>query len=410
MGTNVTLSSSSVPTARLLDGVAAPLHALAERFATSPVGFELQTLDGERHAFGAGPAEFRVVARTPRALPAFRSFDLGRIADAYLDGDFDVEGNLVAMYELRPYLSDFHPLYYLWRFVQPLLFGQVRTNARAISAHYEIDPDFHLGFLGGVPCYTQGVFEHAGESLEAALRRKLDFCLDACGLHAGSHLLEIGPGWGGFAEHAARRGIHVTGVTNSATSARYMRNLGRRLGHAWEIVETDLLDYRPERRFDAVVIMGVIEHLPNYAAVLERFHRLLRPGGRVYLDASAARVKYAASSFIYRRIYPGNHSFFVLHDFLHAVARTPFRVLGVHDDRVSYFHTFVHWAKNLEANRDRLVRVAGERNYRRFHLYLWGAAHCFLTDTLQCYRVVLERPDGRPSADAVRDPLTAGAR
>jgi cyclopropane-fatty-acyl-phospholipid synthase len=411
MDTDGILSRPEVPGVRPFAraGAGAP-RRLAERLATVPIGFELQLLDGERYSFGAGALEFRIRARTPRALPALESLALGRIADAYLNGDFDVEGNILAVYELRPYLSDFHPLYYLWRFVQPLLIGQVRTNARAIRCHYELDPEFHLGFLGGVPCYTQGIFEHPDEPLETAVRRKLDFCLETCKLGPGSHVLEIGPGWGGFAEHAARRGVHFTMLTNSPTSAGYMRSLGRRLGHEWEVVETDLLAYRTDRRFDAVVIMGIMEHLPDYAAVLERFAALVRPGGHVYLDASAARVKYAASSFIYRRIYPGNHSFFVLHDFLRAVARTPFRVRSLHDDRQSYFLTFTHWARNLEANRERLVRLCGEWNYRRFQLYLWGSAHCFLTDTLQCYRIVLEQPDGRASTDAVREPLRTEAR
>jgi cyclopropane-fatty-acyl-phospholipid synthase len=171
-----------------------------------------------------------------------------------------------------------------------------------------------------------------------------------------------------------------------------MRALRQRLGTDWTIVESDILEYTPSRRYDAVVLMGIMEHLPNYRAVLRRFARLLKPGGRVYLDASATREKYVASSFIYRHIYPGNHSFFILHDFLAAVAETSFMVRGIHDDRHSYYLTFMQWARNLEANRDAVVRDFGEWQYRRFHLYLWGSAHCFLTDTLQCYRVVLEYP------------------
>jgi len=405
MDTDVTLSPT--PAVRALDGDhAATLWRIAQRLAPSPIAVELALLNGERHTFGSGVPQFRVRERTAGALPALRSLDLGRIADAYLNGDFDVEGNLLAMYDLRPYLSDFHPLYYAWRFIQPLVFGQVGTNARAIQSHYDLDPEFYLGFLGGARCYTQGIFERPDEPLEIAQRRKLDFCLDACRLGPGSHVLEVGPGWGAFAEHAARRGIRLTTLTNSRRSVEYMRDLGRRLGLSWEVVETDLLAHRDDRQYDAVVLMGIMEHLPDYAAVLERFRALVRPGGHVYLDASAARVKYTASSFIYRRIYPGNHSFFVLHDFLRAVAKTPFHVLGIHDDRVSYYRTFVHWARNLEANRDRLVRLIGEWDYRRFHLYLWGSAHCFLTDTLQCYRIVLQKPDERPSSNAVRNALS----
>ncbi len=384
---------SIYPSARADGDVPRALRRLSRRLASSPVAFELELADGRRRTFGVGPPVFRVRARTARALPALGSLDLGRIADAYLDAEFDVEGDLIAMYDLRPWLSDFHPLHYLWRFVQPLVFGQVGTNARAIRSHYDLGAEFYLAFMGAARCYTQGTFEHPDEPLEAAQRRKFDFCLQQCDLGLGSHVLEVGPGWGAFAEHAARRGVQVTGVTNSPHSAEYMRALGERLGLGWDIVEADFLAYRPPRRFDAIVLMGIMEHLPDYRAVLNRFEALLRPGGRVYLDASAARFKYRASSFITRRIYPGNHSFFVLHDFLAAVARTSFRVRAVHDDRVDYFRTFVHWARNLEAARERLIGDFSEWDYRRFHLYLWASAHCFLRDTLQCYRVVLERAD-----------------
>jgi cyclopropane-fatty-acyl-phospholipid synthase len=368
------------------------LRRLSERLASSPVAFELELAGGERYPFGAGPPAFAIRARTAGALPALGSLDLSRIAEAYMDAEFDVEGDMLQMYDLRPFLSDLHPLHYLWRFVQPLVFGQVGTNARAIRSHYDLGADFYLSFIGGARCYTQGIFERPDEPLEAAQQRKFDLCLQQCDLGPGSHVLEIGPGWGAFAEHATRRGVQITGVTNSRDSAEYMTALGHRLGLTWEVVEDDVLTYRPSRRFDAVVLMGIMEHLPDYAAVLDRLQALVRPGGCIYLDASAGRVKYRASSFITRRIYPGNHSFFVLHDFLAAVARTPLHVREIHDDRLNYFRTFVHWARNLEAAQERLIREFGEWNYRRFHLYLWGAAHCFLHDTLQCYRVVLDSP------------------
>jgi cyclopropane-fatty-acyl-phospholipid synthase len=374
-------------------GAARTLEHLSRRLAAPPVPFALTLADGTHHAFGSGEPAFHIHALTPPATSALASLDLTRIADAYLDAQFDVEGDMLAMYDLRASLSDFHPVHWLWRFVQPRIFGQIGTNARAIRSHYDLGADFYLAFLGAARCYTQGIFADAGEPLEVAQRRKFDFCLEQCELAPGSHVLEVGPGWGAFAEHAARRGVRVTCVTNSAHSAEYMRALGKRLGLTWEIVESDFLAYRPTRRFDAIVLMGIMEHLPNYRKVLGRFEALLRPGGRVYLDASAARFKYRASSFTTRHIYPGNHSFFALHDFLSALAKTPLQLRSVHDDRADYHRTFVHWARNLEAERERLIDAFGEREYRRFHLYLWGAAHAFLHDTLQCYRVVLERGD-----------------
>ena len=138
--------------------------------------------------------------------------------------------------------------------------------------------------------------------------------------------------------------------------------------------------------------MGVIEHLPNYERVLKKFARLLKPGGLVFLDGSAARKKYELSSFMVRHIYAGNHSFLVLHDFMDKLANTPFELLEVFNDRHSYYLTFRQWAINLDNSKDTIIKNFGEFEYRKFRLYLWGATYEFLVNNLECYRMVLYLP------------------
>ncbi len=139
--------------------------------------------------------------------------------------------------------------------------------------------------------------------------------------------------------------------------------------------------------------MGVIEHLPDYLRVVKKFQSLVKPGGRVFLDGSACIKKYELSSFMVKYIYPGNHSFLVLDDLLNKVAKTPFQVEEVFNDRMSYCYTFVQWAKNLDAHKEFLVSKFGEFNFRRFRLYLWGAAYEFLSRSLDCYRLILQLPE-----------------
>ena len=93
-----------------------------------------------------------------------------------------------------------------------------------------------------------------------------------------------------------------------------------------------------------------------------------------------------------RHIYPGNHSFLVLDDFLNKMNRTPFEVLEIFNDRHSYFLTFRQWARNLDANRDAIQREFGDFEYRKFRLYLWGATYEFLSRNLDCYRMILYKP------------------
>jgi cyclopropane-fatty-acyl-phospholipid synthase len=112
----------------------------------------------------------------------------------------------------------------------------------------------------------------------------------------------------------------------------------------------------------------------------------------VFLDGSAARKKYELSTFMVRHIYPGNHSFLVLDDFLNKLNKTEFELLEVQDDRWSYFLTFKQWAENLESNKDYVRSTFGDYEYRKFRLYLWGAAYEFLSRNLDCYRMILRKP------------------
>ena len=205
-------------------------------------------------------------------------------------------------------------------------------------------------------------------------------------------MLEIGPGWGAFASHALQTGVRFTGITNSEVSQSYLRSKLSNFGDRFDIQLTDFYDYEPSEPFDAIVIMGVIEHLPNYERVLQKFDRLLKPGGLVFLDGSAWKKKYELSTFMVRHIYPGNHSFLVLDDFLNKLAKTDLELMEVQNDRWSYFLTFRQWARNLEASKDFARRTFGDFEFRKFRLYLWGAAYEFLTRNLDCYRLILYKP------------------
>ncbi|MBV9244633.1 MAG: class I SAM-dependent methyltransferase [Methylobacteriaceae bacterium] len=369
------------------------LGRFARALSDSPVAFDVHLPDGSVQHFGRGPPSFRVALKNENGIRALTSFDEGRIGDAYLAGDLDIDGDMLSPFRLRESMGDFHLLTSLWRFAQPLLFGQMRTNKGAISSHYDIDPDFFLSFLDPkTPCYTQGVYLSAEESLDVATLRKFDYCFDRLRLKPGDRILEVGPGWGAWFEYASARGVKCTGISISQTSIDYLNGRAKHLGYDWELVYSDFLNYETQRKYDAIVIMGVIEHLPQYDRVAQKFASLLKPDGNIFLDGSACTKKYELSSFMVKHIYPGNHSFLVLHDFLAAIARTPLRPLEICNDRYSYFLTFQQWARNFDRNRDEVIGRFGEFNYRRFRLYLWGAAYEFLSRSLDCYRMILHNP------------------
>ena len=369
------------------------LGRFAKQFSDASTSFTVILPDGSVQPFGPGSPSFRITLRNGRALRAIASLDEGRFADAYVAGDIDLDGDMLAPFALRTSMTDVHPITTVWRFLQPLLFGQVHTNKQAIVAHYDIDPEFFLSLLDPkTPCYTQGVYANPEETLEAATLRKFDYCFEKCELKPGDNILEIGPGWGAWFEYASKRGVNCTGITISQASVDYLNAKAKRLGFQWELHLRDLLEFSSPKKYDAIVIMGVIEHLPDYARVLDKFQSLLKPGGTIFLDGSACTKKYELSSFMVKYIYGGNHSFLVLHDFLDKLARTKLEVTEIFSDRESYFLTFQQWALNFEQNREFVIKKFGDFNYRRFRLYLWGAAYEFKSRSLDCYRMIIRKP------------------
>lgn len=374
------------------------LGRFAAQYSEGSLPFEVVLPDGSSTFFGKGAPTFRIAINNSNGLRAISSLDEGRIGTAYLNGDIDIEGDMLKPFELRGTMKDFHLVTTVWRYLQPLLFGQVHTNKQAITSHYDIPVEFFLAFLDPkTPCYTQGVYERDDETLDVATLRKFDYAFEKLKLKPGDHILEIGPGWGAWFEYASARGVKCTGLSISKVSIDYLNKRSKELGRDWELIESDLLDYKTDRKYDAIVIMGVIEHLPDYLRVLKKFMTLIKPGGRIFLDGSACTKKYELSSYMVKYIYPGNHSFLVLHDFMDKVAKTPLQVEEIFNDRVSYFHTFVQWAKNFDAHKDYLVKNFGEFNFRRFRLYLWGASYEFLSRSLDCYRMIIHMPeDAKP--------------
>jgi cyclopropane-fatty-acyl-phospholipid synthase len=377
--------------------------ALDRRYRTyfasrSPVSFAVQPLGAPAHTFGPAEPAFVITVKERLGAKALASLDQFQIAVAYLKGWLDMDGDLMAALKMREFFPDVHPVAWLGRFVPAALGGGREHDQRSISAHYDEDSDFFLTFLDHRHrCYTQGVFASDDEPLEDAMTRKMDIALDAVGVKPGDRVLEVGGGWGAFVEYAGKRGIEVTTLTLSAESERYLTDLIAREDLPAKVVRQHFLGYSTDQRFDAIINMGVTEHMPDYKATLRQYGKLLKPGGSVYLDALAMRAKYDVSTFMTRYIYPGRQSPLVLHDYLRHVARSPFELIRVEDDRHNYHLTCKAWAERLDAAREEVVRRWGELTYRRFRLFLWGSAAGFDSGLIQAYRWVLRLPGEAPA-------------
>lgn len=196
-----------------------------------------------------------------------------------------------------------------------------RRNSRAgarrnIEFHYDLGNDFYAAWLDPTMSYSSARFAEPispAEPLEDGQRRKIRLLLDRLELKPGSRLLEIGCGWGGLAEIAAREyGVRVTGITLSAEQKAFAEARIAAAGLS-DRVDVRLVDYRDvDDRFDAVASVEMVEAVGEgyWPAYMQAIARVLVPGGRAaiqFIDIDdAIFAKYATSTdFIQTYIFPG---------------------------------------------------------------------------------------------------------
>lgn len=334
-------------------------------------------------------SEFEIYLKNDKAIAAISSLDELVLAESYIKGDIEILGNFMKVLDLRHAISDNHPVLDFVRRIKPKLLGQVKDDRNAIKEHYEFDDDFYMIILDETRTYSQGVYESDDESLVTAMKRKLDYVIDSCHLTKGSKVLDVGGGWGAFNEYAGKQGIEVTSLTIAEHSKDYLNRLIKEKDLPCHVINKNFLEFEPDEKFDAIVVLGVIEHMPYYDKVVKKLEDLLKPGGYAYFDGSAATVKFEFNAFLNRYIYPGNHCTLSIHDFLGEVQKSDMELLTVHSDRHSYYLTCKAWAEKMEANRELIIERWGRELYAKFLLYLWGVAHNFYHNQLQAYRLVL---------------------
>lgn len=187
-----------------------------------------------------------------------------------------------------------------------------RGSRANIRFHYDLGNEFYRQWLDPTMSYSAALFSKGDEALELAQQRKYQRLLASLDATPGAHILEIGCGWGGFAEYAAQAGYRVTGITLSAEQLHYAQERIQQAGLS-DRVELHLQDYRAlQGQYDHIVSIEMFEAVgeewwPTYFQTLQR---CLKPGGRAALQvitiAEEAFARYRNSvDFIQMYIFPG---------------------------------------------------------------------------------------------------------
>ena len=362
--------------------------------ARSPVAFSVRTPAGDVLHVGNGAPVFELVIRNQDGLAALRSLNEPRLAEAYIRGDYEIEGDFITALSLRDALSDRSVWVKLWRRLEPIVRGREQCNPAWIAKHYDMDNIQFFCTDTDYRTYTPGIYENDYDTLEAGGRRKLDFAFRSLGLLPGDTVLDIGCGWGGFLRFAAEQGVRGTGITLSKHQHAFVTEMVRTQGYSAEVRYQDFFSFEPDEPFNGIVMSGVIEDLSDYHLVMQRLPRYLKPGGRVYLDFATTRKRFDTSSFITRYIWPGTFRLVYMPEFMEAVDRSPFEVVGVYRDRHNYYLWSKHGYDRWMSHKATVVEQAGIERWRMMRLLIAGSA-ALMRDTSRgagAARVVLELP------------------
>ncbi|MBX9349274.1 cyclopropane-fatty-acyl-phospholipid synthase family protein [Chromobacterium vaccinii] len=271
-----------------------------------------------------------------------------------------------------------------------------RGSRRNIHAHYDIGNDFYRLWLDPSLTYSSAWF--AGDyslPLADAQARKYQRICEQLRLRPGMRVLEIGCGWGGFAEHAARLGVAVHGITISDAQLDFAR---RRLANE-PLVRLEHRDYRDlSGQYDAIVSIEMFEAVGEryWRGYFDTLRRCLKPGGQalaqsITIEESSFDAYRAGADFIQTFIFPGG-MLPSRERFQRAAQQSGLACSNRLDFGADYAETLRRWRDAFEANLA-AIRAQGfdEAFIRLWRLYLCYCEAGFNEGRIGVSQFLLER-------------------
>jgi cyclopropane-fatty-acyl-phospholipid synthase len=352
-----------------------------------------------------GPAGELILHR-PRVVRRFLAGGANGFADSYLDGDWDSPDLAVLLRVLALNEQSFAEHYYGKAWVRALarIAHLLRPNTRKgsrknIHAHYDLGNQFYARWLDPSMTYSSAVYERPDATLEEAQLTKLRRLAEMTGVRPDSHVLEIGCGWGSFAELAAKEfGARVTGLTISDAQAEFARRRIFEAGLA-ERVKIEIRDYRDvEGRFDAVTSIEMFEAVGErfWPTYFGKLREVLVDGGRAALQIITIHERnwdnYRTSAdFIQRYVFPGGMlPTKTALDRLSRAAGLTRVVMSEH--AVAYADTLAEWNRRFQKAWPDLAPLGFDTRFKRiWEFYLAYCEAGFRTDNIDVVQVAYAR-------------------
>ena len=341
------------------------------------------------------------------------------LGEAYIYGDFDIEGDIQAILELGVNIMTLR-----WdaiekaRYAAMLLTlpgsgdfkekhaasrkGQLHSKVRdrdSVSFAYDISNDFFSLFLDERMLYSCAYFKKPSDSLDKAQLQKLDLVCRKLNLKKGEKLLDLGCGWGALGIHAVKYyGATSHGVTLSKEQAKFANDWIKKegIGKQCKIEVRDYRDIPQKQQYDKIGAIGVMEHigkdqLPGY---FESVRDLMRPGGLILCHGIATNGPDGggASPFTQKYIFPDGDPANAASR-LTAAIDAGLEVWDIDNLREHYVLTASHWLMRLERNRKKIIEIKDEIFYRIAWIGLAGGYYRFSSGANALIQGLYYKPD-----------------
>ncbi|PPB81341.1 cyclopropane-fatty-acyl-phospholipid synthase [Albidovulum inexpectatum] len=383
------------------------VFAIAKKMRNGRLDFVMP--DGRRfraEGTGPGPVAEIVVHDDDIFARLIREGDLG-FSEAYLEGGWstpDLQAFMDLIHSDNYEVYDGFPGMFwvrLYERLRHLLRSNTRRQARRnIAYHYDLGNEFYAKWLDSTMTYSSALFRTGQESLEAAQIAKYESLVDRMNVRPGDHVLEIGCGWGGFAEYAAReRGLRVTGLTISQAQLDYARERIERAGLS-DRVTLKLQDYRDERGvYDGIASIEMFEAVGEkyWPVYFRTVHDRLKPGRSaalqiITLQDGRFETYRKGVDFIQKYIFPGGMlpSRTVL---IEEIRQAGLVFADSFEFGKSYSLTLRRWYETFNQKWDEISKMGFDERFRRmWNFYLTSCAGAFEGGNCDVTQVTVTRP------------------
>ena len=353
-----------------------------------------------------GPVAVLTIFHPDTFTRLIREGDLG-FCDAYLDGWWsspDLQAFLDFLHSDNQDLYDGFPGMFLVRAYERLRHwmnsNSKRQAKKNISYHYDLGNDFYALWLDDTMTYSSALFDGGQDSLEAAQTRKYQSLVDQMGVQPGDHVLEIGCGWGGFAEYAAKeRGLRVTGLTISKEQLSYARERIEKVGLS-DLVDLKLQDYRDETgQYDGIASIEMFEAVGEkyWPVYFNKVRDCLKPGKQATLQIITIQEKRfeiyrKGVDFIQKYIFPGGMlpSRSAL---LAEIEQAGLQFETSLEFGDSYSQTLRRWYDRFNDRWDEVEALGFDDRFRRmWNFYLTSCAGAFHGGNCDVTQITVKRP------------------